>query len=53
MNWMDKVTMTYSWHNISDQYKNNTIKCDPPQDFTAKGESTCTTRFQFKKNNLF
>ena len=23
---MDKVTMTYSWHNISDQYKNNTIK---------------------------
>ena len=23
---MDKVSMTYSWHNISDQYKNNTIK---------------------------
>ena len=23
---MDKVTTTYSWHNISDQYKNNTIK---------------------------
>ena len=23
---MAKVTMTYSWHNISDQYKNNTIK---------------------------
>ena len=23
---MDKATMTYSWHNISDQYKNNTIK---------------------------
>ena len=23
---LDKVTMTYSWHNISDQYENNTIK---------------------------
>ena len=23
-------------------------KCDPPQDFNAKGESTCTTRFHFK-----
>ena len=23
---MDKVSMTYSWHNTSDQYKNNTIK---------------------------
>ena len=23
---LDKVTMTYSWHNISDQCKNNTIK---------------------------
>ena len=23
---MAKVTMTYSWHNISDQYKNNAIK---------------------------
>ena len=23
---LDKVTMTYSWHNISDQYKNNKIK---------------------------
>ena len=23
---LDKVTMTYSWHNISDQYNNNTIK---------------------------
>ena len=23
---LDNVTMTYSWHNISDQYKNNTIK---------------------------
>ena len=22
--------------------------CDPPQDFNAKGESTCTTRFHFK-----
>ena len=26
---MDKVTMTYSWHNILDQYKNNTIKFSP------------------------
>ena len=24
---MDKVSMTYSWHNISDQYRNNKIKC--------------------------
>ena len=23
---MDKVSMTYSWHNISDQYTNNKIK---------------------------
>ena len=23
---LDKVTVTYSWHNISDQYKNNKIK---------------------------
>ena len=23
-------------------------KCDPPQDFNAKGESTHTTRFPFK-----
>ena len=23
-------------------------KCDPPQDFNAKGESTGTTRFHFK-----
>ena len=23
---LDKVTMTYSWHNISDQYQNNQIK---------------------------
>ena len=23
---LNKVTMTYSWHNISHQYKNNTIK---------------------------
>ena len=22
----DKVSMTYSWHNISDQYRNNKIK---------------------------
>ena len=26
---LDKVTMTYSWHNISDQYRNNTIKYSP------------------------
>ena len=26
---MDKVTMTYSWHNIADRYKNNTIKYSP------------------------
>ena len=30
MNWaLDKVTMTYSWHNISEQYKNNKIKYSP------------------------
>ena len=23
---LDKVTLTYSWHNISDQYQNNKIK---------------------------
>ena len=26
---LDKVTMTYSWHNISVQYKNNAIKYSP------------------------
>ena len=26
---MAKVSMTYSWHNISDQYKNNKIKYIP------------------------
>ena len=26
---LDKVTMTYSWHNISEQYKNKTIKYLP------------------------
>ena len=26
---LDKATMTYSWHNISDQYKNNQIKYSP------------------------
>ena len=26
---MAKVSMTYSWHNISDQYKNNKIKYSP------------------------
>ena len=26
---MDKVTMTYNWHNIADRYKNKTIKYSP------------------------
>ena len=26
---LDKVTMTYSWHDISDQYQNNEIKYSP------------------------
>ena len=26
----------------------SSLKCDPPQDFNAKGESTRTTRFHFK-----
>ena len=26
---LDKVTMTYSWHNISDQYQKNEIKYSP------------------------
>ena len=26
---LDKATMTYSWHNISDQYQNNQIKYSP------------------------
>ena len=26
---VDKVTMTYSWHNISEQYQNNQIKYSP------------------------
>ena len=26
---LDKATMTYSWHNISDQYQNNEIKYSP------------------------
>ena len=26
---LDNVTMTYSWHNISDQYQNNEIKYSP------------------------
>ena len=26
---LDKVIMTYSWHNISDQYKNNEMKYSP------------------------
>ena len=30
-----------------------TIICDPPQDFDAKGESTLSTRFNFKTKNLF
>ena len=28
--------------------KNNSIICDPPQDFDAQGESTLTTSFHFK-----
>ena len=26
---LDKVCMTYSWHNISDQYENSEIKYSP------------------------
>ena len=26
---IDKATMTYSWHNIADRYKNKTIKYSP------------------------
>ena len=26
---LDKVTMTYSWHNISDKYQNNEMKYSP------------------------
>ena len=26
---LDKVTMTYSWRNILDQYQNNEIKYSP------------------------
>ena len=26
---LEKATMTYSWHNISDQYQNNQIKYSP------------------------
>ena len=26
---LDKATMTYSWHNISDQYQNNQMKYSP------------------------
>ena len=26
---LDRATMTYSWHNISDQYQNNEIKYSP------------------------
>ena len=58
---LDRLLMIYSWYNIRSTYKNNTLKyshnggtnCDPPQDFNAKGESTRTTRFHFKKKNLF
>ena len=34
---LDKVTMTYSWHNISDQYKHNTIK------YSTDGGTSCET----------
>ena len=46
-------TLQY-WFEFKDMQDNtkpgikNTIICDPPQDFNAKGESTCTTRFHFK-----
>ena len=33
---MNKVNMTYSWHNISKFYKNNTIKCSPDPGSTWK-----------------
>ena len=37
---LDKVTMTYSWHNISDQYQNNKKKYSP-----AGGTSWETVKF--------
>ena len=37
---IDKVMMTYSWHNVSDQYKNNKIKCS-----TDNGQSWETLNF--------
>ena len=37
---LDKVIMTYSWHNISDQYQNNKIKCS-----TDGGTSWETVKF--------
>ena len=33
---LDKVTMTYSRHNISDQYQNNEIKYSPDGEFNGK-----------------
>ena len=37
---LDKVTMTYSWHNISDQYQNNEKEYSP-----AGGNSWETVKF--------
>ena len=37
---IDKVMMTYSWHNVSDQYKNNKIKWS-----TDNGQSWETLNF--------
>ena len=37
---LDKVTMTYSWHNISDQHQSNKIKYSP-----AGGTSWETVKF--------
>ena len=34
---LHKVTITYSWHNISDQYKHNTIK------YSTDGGTSCET----------
>ena len=37
-----------AWKNVPEIL----FKCDPPQDFNAKGESTRTTRFHFKTNEF-
>ena len=39
---LDKATMTYSWHNISDQYQNNEIKYSPEH---HRGTSWETVKF--------